>query len=139
MNYIECESIVSEQIEGIKSDIKNIKKSIYIHRLFKFVCVLYLASLAFIGHTGGFVYAYAFVFFLGYVVLEVRFSVSETSRKVSYSEIAITELIAIHNSLVEGDGESFGVFESLDSVAMSEYYQSCVADARAIRNKLRLF
>lgn len=139
MNYIECESIVSEQIEGIKSDINSLKKSIYIHRLFKFGCVLYLAALAFIGHTGGVVYTYAFVFFLGYIVLEVRFSVSETSRKVSFSEIAITELTAIHHSLVEGDGGGVGVFESLDGVAMSEYYQSCVADARAIRNKLRLF
>lgn len=139
MNYIECESIVTEQITSIKSDIKSLKKSIRIHRLFKFGCVLYLASLAYIGHTGGFVYAYAFAFFLGYIVLEVRFSVSETSRKIAFSEIAITELTAIHHSLVEGDGESIGVFESLDGVAMSEYYQSCIADARAIRNKLRLF
>lgn len=140
VNFMECESIVVEQIADIKKDIISLKKDIRIHRLFKFVCVLYLGALAFMGHDGGAVHAYTFLFFVGYVVLEVRFSVSENSRKIALSEIAITELNSIHHSLL-GDGVETGVdvLGSLDGVARSEYFQSCVADVRAIRNKLRLF
>ncbi|MDP2564279.1 hypothetical protein [Pseudoalteromonas marina] len=137
MNYLDCESILTEQVEEIKGDIVRLNKSIYVHRLFKLGCVLYLAALAFMGHTGGFVYVYAFFFFVGYIVLEVRFSISETTRKIAFSEIAITELTAIHHSLTENGGVN--VFESLDGVAKAEYYHSCAADARAIRNKLRLY